>query len=59
MGKINKKTGNPNTGGNNKNRTGGQGNDGPGHGENHTKDNNHRIKSQKNQGRKDGSNKRY
>ena len=36
------------------NRSGGQGYSGPGHGQNHTKDNNHRIRTQKNQGRRQG-----
>ncbi|MDR0650396.1 MAG: hypothetical protein LBG59_03115 [Candidatus Peribacteria bacterium] len=57
MGTFNKKTGKMNTGGKNKNRTGGQGYSGPGHGENHTDP--HRQRTQKNGGRRQGDNKRY
>ncbi len=59
MGKFNTQTGKPNSGGKNKNRTGGQGYSGPGHGQNHTKDNNHRVRTQKNQGRRQGGSGRY
>lgn len=59
MGKFNKRSGESNSGGKNKNRTGGQGYSGPGHGQNHTKDNNHRMRTQKNQGRRQGGSGKY
>lgn len=59
MGKFNKRSGESNFGGKNKNRTGGQGYSGPGHGQNHTKDNNHRMRTQKNQGRRQGGSGKY
>lgn len=58
MGKYNS-SGGVNSGGKNKNRTGGSRYSGPGHGENHTKDNNHRMRTQKNQGRRQGGGNRY
>ena len=59
MGKFDKRGGGYNSGGKNKNRSGGSGYSGPGHGENHTKDNNHRMRTQKNQGRRQGGGNRY
>lgn len=58
MGKFNK-DGGVNSGGKNRNRSGGSGYSGPGHGQNHTKDNNHRMRTQKNQGRRQGGGNRY
>ena len=59
MGKFNKRSGGQNSGGKNKNRTGRFGYDGPGHDQNHTKDNNHRMRTQKNRGRRQGRQGRY
>jgi len=59
MGKFDKRGGGFNSGGKNKNRTGGSGYPGPGNGEDHAKDKIHRIRTQKNQGRRQGGGKRY
>jgi hypothetical protein len=57
MGTYNKRTGEMNTGGNNKNRTGGQKKSGRGHGQDHVKDQIHRLHTQKNGGKKTGGRK--
>ena len=54
MGKFDKRGGGYNSGGKNKNRTGGQRNSGYGHGSDHAKTEVHRIRTQKNQGRRQG-----